>query len=414
MSKKLMTNEMPFLLLLRDVPLISDPFAERLAGDLTFYFEEHKRTGGTGDYAIVRTFYLDDKILTPWCDTHKVSQIVSLGAGLDARAYRFTPLKPEKHTIFEIDFEIVNNYKEQILQNETPLCKLVRIASDLTKPEWISDLLEGGFSKKIPTLWILEGLTYYLEQDAVISILQTASKNSVTGSQMFADVCVPGLTEARFGPFMMHFKWGLNKEEVPAFFEKSGWKVSSSFADDHDQGRDVGQRGLIFVRGTPDPSGIGVYMLIEESSDESALKISDPELQRHSLTFLKKIRPKIESIVYMYQKDRVNGLNHYHDFIVKVSPTVLEIMQGFTNFLSVGHISPRLLKDPLKTELNSPEEEEAHIVDYLKAILWLAYCGIKGIEGEQFSNTKLEEESQKVRALSDLASLIELIHKEIE
>ncbi|MHA2359293.1 MAG: class I SAM-dependent methyltransferase [Candidatus Thorarchaeota archaeon] len=238
----------------RDVPLISDPFAERLAGDLTFYFEEHKRTGGTGDYAIVRTFYLDDKILTPWCDTHKVSQIVSLGAGLDARAYRFTPLKPEKHTIFEIDFEIVNNYKEQILQNETPLCKLVRIASDLTKPEWISDLLEGGFSKKIPTLWILEGLTYYLEQDAVISILQTASKNSVTGSQMFADVCVPGLTEARFGPFMMHFKWGLNKEEVPAFFEKSGWKVSSSFADDHDQGRDVGQRGLIFVRGTPDPS----------------------------------------------------------------------------------------------------------------------------------------------------------------
>ncbi|MHA2359294.1 MAG: hypothetical protein ACXAB5_03395 [Candidatus Thorarchaeota archaeon] len=155
-------------------------------------------------------------------------------------------------------------------------------------------------------------------------------------------------------------------------------------------------------------------MLIEESSDESALKISDPELQRHSLTFLKKIRPKIESIVYMYQKDRVNGLNHYHDFIVKVSPTVLEIMQGFTNFLSVGHISPRLLKDPLKTELNSPEEEEAHIVGYLKAILCLAYCGIKGIEGEQFSNTKLEEESQKVRALSDLASLIELIHKEIE
>ncbi|MHA1943600.1 MAG: class I SAM-dependent methyltransferase, partial [Candidatus Thorarchaeota archaeon] len=302
----------------------------------------------------------------------------------------------------------------QILQNETPLCKLVRIASDLTKPEWISDLLEGGFSKKIPTLWILEGLTYYLEQDAVISILQTASKNSVTGSQMFADVCVPGLTEARFGPFMMHFKWGLNKEEVPAFFEKSGWKVSSSFADDHDQGRDVGQRGLIFVRGTPDPSGIGVYMLIEESSDESALKISDPELQRHSLTFLKKIRPKIESIVYMYQKDRVNGLNHYHDFIVRVSPTVLEIMQGFTNFLSVGHISPRLLKDPLKTELNSPEEEEAHIVGYLKAILCLAYCGIKGIEGEQFSNTKLEEESQKVRALFDLASLIELIHKEIE
>ncbi|MFW9981603.1 MAG: class I SAM-dependent methyltransferase, partial [Candidatus Thorarchaeota archaeon] len=337
----------------QDAPLISDPFAERLAGDMSTYFEEHKRARGTGDYVIVRTFHLDDKILTPWADTHKESQIVILGAGLDARAYRFAPLQKNTQTVFEIDFEVVNNYKEQILQNETPFCKLVRISSDLTKPEWISDLIEGGFSKKIPTLWILEGLVYYLEQDAVISILQIASKKSAAGSQLFVDVCVPGLSEARFGPFMKHFKWGLNKDEIPAFFEKTGWRVSSSFADEHDQGRDVGQRGLIFVQGTPDPSGIGVYLLIEEPSDETVLKITDPELQRNALTFLRKIKPKIESIVYMYQKDRANGLNHYYDFIINVSPNILEIIQGFSNFLSVGHISSRLLKDPLKAELNS-------------------------------------------------------------
>ncbi|MFW9869842.1 MAG: class I SAM-dependent methyltransferase [Candidatus Thorarchaeota archaeon] len=397
----------------RDARLISDPFAERLAGDLSPYFEKHKRTSGTGDYAIVRTFHIDDKILNPWCNTHKESQIVILGAGLDTRAYRIAPLQKNKHTVFEIDFEVVNNYKEQILQNETPFCKLVRISSDLTKPEWISDLLEGSFSKKIPTLWILEGLTYYLEQDAVISILQIASKKSAEGSQIFADLCVPGLTEARFGPFMMHFKWGLNEDEVPSFFEKSGWNVSSSFADEHDQGRDVGQRGLMFVEGTPDPTGIGVYLLIEEPSEEAVLKITDPELQRRALTFLRKIKPKIESIVYMYQKDRDNGLNHYYDFVIRVSPNVLEIIQGFSNIVSVGHISPRLLKDPLKAELNSPEEEEAHIVGYLKAILSLAYCGIKGLEGEQYSNTKVESESQKVRKLSEIPSLIELIHKEI-
>ncbi len=397
----------------RNTPLISDPFAERLAGDMTSYFEDHRRTRGTGDYAIVRTFYVDDKILAPWCDTHKESQIVILGAGLDTRAYRITPLEQGKHTVFEIDFEIVNRYKEQILQNETPLCSLVRIDSDLTKPEWISSLLEGGFSKGSPTLWILEGLSYYLDQDAFISILQIASKKSAKGSKIFVDLCVPGLTEARFGPFMKHFQWGLNMEDVPAFFEKSGWKVSGSFADDHDQGRDVGQRGLIFVEGTPDPSGIGVYMTLDESSTEPTLKISDPELQKFASTFLKKITPAIESIVGLYQENRNDGVGLYHDFIQEVTPSVLKIMQGFTNFLSIGHISPRLLKGPLQAELNSPEEEEAHIAGYLKAILFLAYCGIKGLEGEQFPNTRLKRESQKFHNLTDIPSLIELINKEI-
>ena len=73
----------------REMPLVSDPFAERLAGDLSSYFEKHKRTKGTGDYAVVRTYYIDEKVLKPWCDDKRRSQIVMLGAGLDARAYRF-------------------------------------------------------------------------------------------------------------------------------------------------------------------------------------------------------------------------------------------------------------------------------------------------------------------------------------
>ncbi len=79
----------------------------------------------------------------------------------------------------------------------------------------------------------------------------------------------------------------------------------------------------------------------------------------------------------------------------------------------VGHISARLLKDPLKVELNTLAEEEAHIVGYLKAILYLAYCGIKGLEGEQFSNTRLKRESQKFQTLADIPSLIELIQEDI-
>ena len=37
---------------------------------------------------------------------------------------------------------------------------------------------------------------------------------------------------------------------MSSFFASAGWNVLlCSFADDHDQGRDVGQKGLIFVHG---------------------------------------------------------------------------------------------------------------------------------------------------------------------
>jgi methyltransferase (TIGR00027 family) len=396
----------------RKSPLISDPLAERLAGDLSSYFKKHKRTKGTGDYAVVRTHYIDEKILRPWCENHRKSQIVMLGAGLDARAYRYTPLREGEHTVFEVDFEVVNRYKQDVLKSEIPLCTLVRLSADLSNPQWIYDLHENGYSRKVPTLWILEGVAYYLERDTVVSLLMNATKNCVMGSRIFADVCVPGLAEAVFGPFMAHFKWGLKKEEVAEFFRKSGWTVTSSYADDHDQGRDVGQRGLIFVRGYSDPTKLELDdPPVEEPP--AILKITDPELQKFASTFLKKITPTIQLIVDRYQKTREEGLDIYHDFIREVKPSVLKIIQGFASILSVGHISSRLLKDPLRAKIETPEEEEAHIVGYLKAVLYLAYCGIKGIEGEQFSNTRLKRDSQKIQVISDIPALLDTVNKEI-
>ena len=113
-------------------------------------------------------------------------------------------------------------------------------------------LKRNGFSTKTPTFWVLEGLVYYLERQVVVSLLQTAAKMSTKTSRLFTDICVPVLAELDFGPFTPYFEWGLEKKAVPEFFAATGWKVSCSFADDHDQGRDVGQRGLIFVSGVRD------------------------------------------------------------------------------------------------------------------------------------------------------------------
>jgi methyltransferase (TIGR00027 family) len=229
-------------------PLIVDPFAERLAGDMTSYLNKHNRYTEM-DSSLVRSYYIEENLLTPRCNTHAQSQIVLLGAGLDTRAYRFQPLQTNTHTIFEIDFPIVIRYKEEILQGLQPFCGLIRLSEDLSKLEWISDLIKNGFSTDIPTFWVLEGLVYYMDQEIVASLLAKIAEISAETSQIFADLCIPALAEVKLGPFSKHFKWGLNKKAVPSFFVSAGWDVTCSYADDYDQGRDVGQKGLIFVHG---------------------------------------------------------------------------------------------------------------------------------------------------------------------
>ena len=231
-----------------DSPLIVDPFAERLAGDIASYINKHRHFS-QNDYAIVRAFYIEEHLLKPWCTTQAKSQIVLLGAGLDTRAYRFKPLQKNLHTVYEIDFPIINQYKEDILEDEQPLCNLVRISVDISKQDWTSELIKSGFSSEIPTFWVLEGLVYYLEQEVVASLLKEIARICIEKSQIFVDICIPIFAELNFGPFATHFKWGLDKLDVSLFFAKAGWNVSCSFADDFDQGRDVGQRGLIFVHG---------------------------------------------------------------------------------------------------------------------------------------------------------------------
>ncbi|TXT57869.1 MAG: hypothetical protein BAJATHORv1_10577 [Candidatus Thorarchaeota archaeon] len=233
----------------RKESLFEDPYAELLVGDISDYAKEHRYSMARDGYTIARTYYIDEYLLRPWLSTHKESQIILLGAGLDTRAYRFAPLKNTKHTIFELDLPVTIKYKTRILEDQTPLCRLVRIPTDMSKPDWIHQLLDAGFSEDIPSLWILEGLLYYIPKTASILLLRTMSEISSPNSELFTDTCVPPIAELKFGPFTRHFEWGIEIMDIPAFFAKTGWDVSCVYADEYDQGRDVGQKGMIFVRG---------------------------------------------------------------------------------------------------------------------------------------------------------------------
>ena len=232
----------------KDDPLFVDPFAERLAGNLYSYFKKEE-SFAINDYPLIRSYYIDNHLLISWCNMHFNSQIVILGAGLDTRAYRLNPLQLGNHVIYEIDFPIINHYKEDILKDENPLCRLKRVSTDLSKPDWSSQLIESDFSTDIPIFWMLEGLVYYMEQENVISLLKEIANLSTRDSQLFVDTCDPVCAEVDFGPFFGHFKWGLTKEEILPFFSKTGWEVSCFNAEDYDHGIFVGTGLMMFNHG---------------------------------------------------------------------------------------------------------------------------------------------------------------------
>ena len=238
----------------KDSPLISDPFAEILAGDLSVYLSKHIRISEM-DYPIVRSYFIEEKLLKSWCNAKKQSQIVLLGAGLDTRAYRFKPLQSNNHVVFEIDFFPIIEYKEKKLKNFEPLCEVKRLSLDLSDSDLGLNLIDEGFSNKIPTFWILEGVAYYVEQESIQNTLRQAADISINQSQIFVDLIHSSrwfpfyLDDMSSGPFSRHMRWGIDIRNASAFFKTNGWKVSCSWADDHDQGRNVGQKAMIFVYG---------------------------------------------------------------------------------------------------------------------------------------------------------------------
>ncbi|MFX1262201.1 MAG: class I SAM-dependent methyltransferase [Promethearchaeota archaeon] len=396
--------------------LFTDPFAERLAGDMSEYREKHRRTAAASDAAVVRTYFIDQTLLEPWCKKHIESQIVILGAGLDARAYRFLPLRNNTHTVFEIDFEVVNNYKARKLKDETPLCILRRVSTDLARTDLTEHLLKSGYSKEIPTFWILEGLVYYLPRNIVLRLLKALAELSADDSMLFADVCNPGLAELDYGAFTRHFEWGIDMEEIPALFSSSGWDVSASYLDDHDHGRDVGQRGLMLVHGKRKDT-----LEFWEYTDEEAVKavstesVSDPHLRDFALKASAKSVPDIEEIIQLTTENLDAGLKKYIQFLRNIESAVRRISSALSDPISLGQISPRLLKSPLSTGIESEEwsteEVESHMIGYLRAIISLLYCGIKGLEGWQFSDTPVQRAGQSIRSVREISDLLEFIKR---
>ena len=170
--------------------LFEDPWAGALAGGAgRARLRASEQVGGENRFLPVRTRFFDDVVVeaSPWA-----AQVVLLGAGLDTRAYRLG--LPGHVSLYELDLPDLLAHKESVLHaaGATATCRRQVVAADL-RADWPGALLGAGFDRRLPTVWLAEGLVFYLDSASVERLLARAASLSTARGLMALDVFGTGL-----------------------------------------------------------------------------------------------------------------------------------------------------------------------------------------------------------------------------
>jgi methyltransferase (TIGR00027 family) len=209
--------------------LFTDPYADRLAGETgrALLAAAIAETGERSTVQIiVRTRFLDDALLRAVRTAH---QVVIVAAGMDARAYRLA--WPEGAIVYELDQPTVIAAKDAVLANDQPRCRRVAVGVDLAE-DWPTALTKSGFDPNAPTVWLIEGLLQYLDEDAVRTLFDRVNRLSAPGSTLLYDVVGKTLLESPMtAPLVKAMAergspWLFGTDEPGDLAERHGWSAT--------------------------------------------------------------------------------------------------------------------------------------------------------------------------------------------
>ena len=146
----------------------------------------YERLGpGAVGFITVRERYIDDYLKTGL--TEGLDQVVLLGAGFDTRAYRIPGI--EKTRVFEVDHPATQAVKLTRLKKVIdPLPAYVTfLPVDFNTQSFGEQLQRGGYNEQAKTMFIWQGVTYFLEAKAVDSTLDFIANHSGPGSSVIFD-----------------------------------------------------------------------------------------------------------------------------------------------------------------------------------------------------------------------------------
>lgn len=171
-------------------------------------------------YFIARTAFIDNIFKKSLAEN--IPQIVFLGAGYDTRAYRYRE-SLGKTRIFELDINSTQQRKIDILSAKIDIPQQVSFVSINFKVDNLEAVLrKAGFDETVKTLFIWEGVTYYLTEDAIRKTLSFIKVHSPQGSAICFDYLTEKLDSVNAAE---PFQFWIGTNELEPFLAKLGFKT---------------------------------------------------------------------------------------------------------------------------------------------------------------------------------------------
>ncbi len=183
--------------------------------------------------AIARTKVIDDALADA-----EAAQCVLLGAGYDTRAHRLETLAAKQ--VFEVDHPLTQAAKRRVIDGLDVSCEHVTyVPVDFETDDLTERLVESGFDRAKPTVFVWEGVTNYLTPEAIDGTLAVIHDLGHAGGTLIVTyVDIRALAEP--SPFPEGRRWvravakagepwtfGLHPDEVQDFFAKRGFTLRS-------------------------------------------------------------------------------------------------------------------------------------------------------------------------------------------
>lgn len=185
-------------------------------------------------YLVVRCRYMDDYLAS--CIDDGIKQLVILGAGYDSRAYRFDGLKG-RVKVFEVDHPATQQVKAKKLIKVFGGIPdgVVLVPIDFNTQKLEDRLRESGYDESLKTLFIMEGVVFYLTPEAVDGTLAFIAGRSGNGSSVIFDYTEKAVVDGTYRrseiSSMRRYKavsgeeivFGIDSGKIKAFLESRGF-----------------------------------------------------------------------------------------------------------------------------------------------------------------------------------------------
>lgn len=200
----------------------------------------HHRVPGTYPYVIARTKCFDEQFLSAL--QTDLPQIVILGAGYDTRAIRYQA-QNRGSTIFELDrAELLKNKQTILKKNHIDIPEnLTFCPIDFADDDLANVLDQAGFNSTFKTLFMWEGVSYYLTPAAVSNTLSIIKKHACVGSKLLFDYFYQALIDGHHNDYGAKeietavrevgepFQFGIEPEKLASFLASFGFEIRSRY-----------------------------------------------------------------------------------------------------------------------------------------------------------------------------------------